>query len=864
MKAIQQLQLEVLTKFGVTPLQPSDCKDLSNIIREGTGKIVSETTIKRFFGFAAQTFNFSVYTLNALSEYAGFNNWEFFLEHYRQQQSPQMEFHPKWQEIKSKTGKITFYTTEAIKNNCGVDFGKTATRADTLPLQHFLDTDSVASVLLAPSGYGKSVALAQIVESFWLKESCLYPNDVCLFVHLHHLNTLINRGFSMEDWLDNQLNLGDGENIIDYFEQHASEKGGKFVLIVDGFDDKVIASEKLKILYSKLMELIFSRAHTPWLKVIMAARPEAWSLLTHAMDRQGSYSTHPESSAADIVHESTQEYTLPLLSALEVTSVLKMHGVPESTTSTMGESLVQLLAFPPFLQLACSMNDSKGSGLIHDTGLTYRIIGQYARTKVMSNQDSGLKMAILRKILDDSHNLKMKLPASQVRVFSGDPRVQEAYRRLLSDRILQEDHQEGKRSLPIKRVRFANEQLAQFFIATFSVSSTADPIDHRIYSNVLSEFSHLPEQTGILQWILLFLIDQRSFDVIGELFSEITQLSQKAALFEFLLVQPSKEERLTGIMRDILLDKDFKTYFLRNHLLYEVQGTRKNYLKQPLEALLVDEEDQVSVACLFFMAALYQLDGDLLAAQIPVLGKSMQPFNRTGTALHPAELCLFIHQCLTEQKVDPITLEKIQQFEDYLVLSDHTILSLKDEMTAFLLTYTALVLKEYKLLERLVDYVFAEIPSLKMRSHDPFRLIALLIKSRYYLYEGDQPQYNRCLNHVETVMQSGSPVLGQDVVSIYLDQVKAISHFRDGEYDKVLECIQRAQAIVKRIHFVLFDHWCYQMQAAAFQNLRKQKLSQLAEGEAERIREQCPFSILPPFDLNGFAADLFGKRAINH
>jgi hypothetical protein len=128
MKAIQQLQLEVLTKFNVTQLQPSDCKDLSVLVRDCTGKIVSETTIKRFFGFAAQTFNFSVYTLNALAEYAGFQNWEFFLEHYRLQQSPQKEFHPKWKEIKSKTGKISFYTTETIKNNCGMDFTRTADR----------------------------------------------------------------------------------------------------------------------------------------------------------------------------------------------------------------------------------------------------------------------------------------------------------------------------------------------------------------------------------------------------------------------------------------------------------------------------------------------------------------------------------------------------------------------------------------------------------------------------------------------------------------------------------------------------------------------------------------------------------------
>jgi len=681
---------------------------------------------------------------------------------------------------------------------------------------------------------------------------------------VHHLNTLINRGFSMEDWLDNQLNLGDGENIIDYFEQHPTDRDGKFVLIVDGFDDKVLGNDKLRIIYSKLMDLVSSRAHTKWMKVVLAARPEVWNILFTPLGsaNQLPWLTAPASLSE---HEPTLVYNLPKLTREEVKTVLKNHFLSEQTINTLGDPFLSLMEFPPFLQLACPEIASGGPSLIHEDYLIYQVIGRYCRCKVIGSFDYILKATILKKILDETRKLNTPAPAAgQVRLFSGDVKVQEAYRKLLSDCIVVEENQEGFRSLPVRRVRFFNEYIAWFFTATFYVCSFNGQLSEDLFKTVLSESENDGRRSGLLRWLLLYAIDQRDGGAIENLFAQIGSPGEKSLLFEFLLVNLPREEGLLQAARNILMDAAFKTYFCRIFLLYEIQGVRRNCLREPLQELLELEEDQVNVACIYFLSGLYQLDGSLTGSQLPLFQKVMTKFNRNETALYPAELCLFIDQIQNDKKTDDITRNKLRQFEEYLLLSDHNVLSLRDELTVHLLLYCAVLLKEYKYLERIVDYVFREVPPLKMRSHDPFRVIALSVKCRYYLYDHEYAGYNKCLAHIESVLGSGSLIPGFQVVSVYFDQVKAIRQFMDGEYDKALESVQRAQIIAKSIRFTLFEHWCYKMQASVFLALRKQKLSELAEKEAERIRQQCAFTQFPSFDFNGFVSEFSGKSVINH
>lgn len=65
----EELKNKVKSRAGIDYTAPSDCKKIADDIFESTHKKVSETTIKRFFGFASNKHGLSKYTLSVLREY---------------------------------------------------------------------------------------------------------------------------------------------------------------------------------------------------------------------------------------------------------------------------------------------------------------------------------------------------------------------------------------------------------------------------------------------------------------------------------------------------------------------------------------------------------------------------------------------------------------------------------------------------------------------------------------------------------------------------------------------------------------------------------------------------------------------------
>lgn len=77
-RCLEALKLHTLAKTGIINITPMDCRTLSVSIMAKTKLGVSETTLKRLYGFAASKFNPSLFTLNALAAYCGYTGWEAF------------------------------------------------------------------------------------------------------------------------------------------------------------------------------------------------------------------------------------------------------------------------------------------------------------------------------------------------------------------------------------------------------------------------------------------------------------------------------------------------------------------------------------------------------------------------------------------------------------------------------------------------------------------------------------------------------------------------------------------------------------------------------------------------------------------
>ena len=75
-----ELKQLVLTTGGYKSISPSDCKSLSSLIYRKTNHQLSETTLKRVYGFAYSKFKPSQFTLDAMAQYCGFNGWADYCE----------------------------------------------------------------------------------------------------------------------------------------------------------------------------------------------------------------------------------------------------------------------------------------------------------------------------------------------------------------------------------------------------------------------------------------------------------------------------------------------------------------------------------------------------------------------------------------------------------------------------------------------------------------------------------------------------------------------------------------------------------------------------------------------------------------
>jgi hypothetical protein len=68
---LKELEQLILAKLGLHRINPADCQIISILIQKKLKKNISETTLKRFFGFAEAKHDFSQFTINTLKEFVG-------------------------------------------------------------------------------------------------------------------------------------------------------------------------------------------------------------------------------------------------------------------------------------------------------------------------------------------------------------------------------------------------------------------------------------------------------------------------------------------------------------------------------------------------------------------------------------------------------------------------------------------------------------------------------------------------------------------------------------------------------------------------------------------------------------------------
>ena len=266
----------VLSVAEFRNISPSDCKTLSLLIYKKTNQQVSETTLKRVYGFAYSKFKPSLFTMDAMASYCGYLGWADFCEKDGAKNTSSTKIDVGWDNIKHNANKITQFTLQALKNRSGIPFNQTIKRKFIDDhFDAFLKEGQSATIISAPAGYGKTIALCHWIEDRMAMSVNGKNKDIILFFSSNALINVFISGKDINEWLLSLLGYGSNDDFSALL-QTKHNHNGNFYLVIDGLDEHMFKSDQFMVLLNQVIDISSFYEQHQIFKTVLTTRSSTW------------------------------------------------------------------------------------------------------------------------------------------------------------------------------------------------------------------------------------------------------------------------------------------------------------------------------------------------------------------------------------------------------------------------------------------------------------------------------------------------------------------------------------------------------------------------------------------------------------
>lgn len=460
---IGSLKLKVEMKFGRKISYQKDCNALSNKILESQKEYISPATLRRVFGFLSTNSNPSRVTLDILSRYIGYKNWENFNQSQISTESTSQDIPYYWEIIKENSKVISSNTVEHIKIKSGIEFSRTVKRQFTKEfIKGFTNSNLPATAIIGPGGYGKSTMLANWYIKWQNKKK--KTDDVVLFISAQMLDQFASTDIFIEVWLMRLLGLKPESSFFSGIIQSNIQPSGKFILIIDALDEITSQGAKQEKILKSLVELADNFSMSNNFKLIVSTRLSTWKLLASFCQVKDNWLfTNPDFFTIDGAN-------IPPLNFEEIQNILD-NTLNERFSNRilvyeMHPDLKKIISYPYFLQLFIQVYTPEIRNTLNDE---LAILSEFLKKQVYYAHFSDEKIDILNQIIILSeYGSKLVMKDNLKRVYpihlklSGN--YYAAYEELISFGILIEETHVDAFGGYSKYVRVANQQLMSMLI----------------------------------------------------------------------------------------------------------------------------------------------------------------------------------------------------------------------------------------------------------------------------------------------------------------------------------------------------------------------------------------------------------------
>jgi len=522
---LSQLRKFVLIKSGLRNIDPAHCKTISEFIFKETKNYVSETTVKRFFGFAQTLHKFSLFTLNSLSQYIGYSDWEAFC---KEKKGLIDEVDDVWSDLKLRCQAVTNVSLIAKKNNSGVPFDATANRHFLYSdFDYFLKNNYQFTTISAQPGQGKSILLAHLVEHFFYSENAVYKNDIVLLVNSGIISEILQNGLSLKDWFLKEFKFAGVSELIVYFKKNPNECKGRFVLIIDGIDQFLSNDKYFKV----FTDFLFSVEESDFVKIVLGLRVNNWVNMQPSISGSAFLTN---SWYKGLFFDNDNNTNVPLLNKEEIFYTLSRIEGKVIKDDDLHPGLIKQFRTPFWLQIYYKIKLENNKIRLNNYLLCLELINYFLENKIFLSKNSTEKIFILKEISNSISKGNVCHRVSKENILSYITNYPEAYQELIYAGILIEEKRLTT-SMPTEIIRFLNDDIYTYFLFLQLTEKFKFKPNKAFFEEILNIYAEEPELRELmLNWSIRFCINRNEIAALKQIFQLPFSNDEKNKAFDFI------------------------------------------------------------------------------------------------------------------------------------------------------------------------------------------------------------------------------------------------------------------------------------------------------------------------------------------
>lgn len=635
---LNELKGLILIKTGIRTITPADCKRISIEISKTLNKNVSETTIKRLFGFAVVKHKFSKFTITTLSEYVSGDSLETWPTAPGLSQVP-----VNWVDIRQKINKITDFTLKGIKNRSGIPYDMTISRKFAEhDFDEFFRSDCSFTAFISQAGYGKTILLSHIAGKYFNNANCpVYKDSALLFLQVYSFFNIDPPSLNFEDQLKSLLNIPKKESLLSLINQNYQQTKGKLIIFLDGFSELTLKRDLKKQLFESIINFICAIEHTDSVKLVMSMRSTAWmrfyDLIRHSAYLRSKWFAGNYFNKHEISN-------VPPLTEKEVDLILS--NIDGIDVKEINPKLKVQLKFPFHIQLYHQLRQEDPS-FNYSTNITFHeLVSRFIQENIYRSNYYTEKILFLKKIIQLTDYGKAGISVPKDNLIGELAAFKNAYMELLSDGIIMEEkHYEDYH--PREYVRFIHQHIFEYFLFIELLEIFHLKVDLNFFRHIQDQYKDEETRFQLLQWTIRFVIRIGDLKILDDVFNLPLNYSAHSYLILFVAENLKYRSRYSADTTVLLKTHKVHELMIRELIYFDFVDP---FYKESIEVLAELSDEHEHKVIYQSLLSIF----DMLSLNLKTISYRMQVLSALDCSdwtLNPAEVVKFVYSKITDKPV---------------------------------------------------------------------------------------------------------------------------------------------------------------------------------------------------------------------